>query len=75
MNNRAQFDQLLAAQPFRPFWLETTGGNQIRVLKREWLLQPSATGYSFVVFSDEGTYTILNYSDLTDTIRIEEPNR
>jgi hypothetical protein len=73
MTNRAQLNNLLAAKPFRPFWLETTGGNQIKVAKPAWFFQPAPDGYSFVVFNDDSTYTVLNYADLTDNIVIEGP--
>jgi hypothetical protein len=75
MTNRAQLEQLLNSRPFRPFWLETVGGTQIRVAKSSRLWMPDDNPYSFVVFNDNSTYTVLNYADLTDTITVEDPTR
>jgi hypothetical protein len=66
-----QIKNLLAAKPFRPFWLETTGGSLIRVARAEWLLEPPEAGGTFVVFNQDRSYSILAYADLTENITVE----
>jgi hypothetical protein len=73
MINRPQIDNLLTSKPFRPFWLETTGGVLIRVAKSTRLWKADDNPYSFVVFNDDSTYSILNYANLTDNITVEGP--
>lgn len=65
MANRDQIQRQLSLQPFRVFWLETTGGNQIRVMRPDWFYEPADSGGEFVVFGD-GVINILNYKDILD---------
>jgi hypothetical protein len=67
-----QIKQHLTLKPFRPFWLETTGGSRIRVARPQWVWMPENGNGSFAVFS-EGHYYILAYRDLLDNVVIEVP--
>ena len=74
MANQFQIQKQLALRPFRPFWLETTGGNQIRVVRSEWFYSIPDSNGEFWVFS-EGVGYMLNYRDILDNIMVEGPPR
>lgn len=63
----------LEYKPFRPFYLETVGGNIIRVAKAEWFHEVPKLGRLFI--SDENGTTITYWKDLSDTIEIETPKQ
>lgn len=64
----------LEYKPFRPFYLETVGGNIIRVERAEWFHEvPNMSGQ--LIISDENGTTITYWKDLTDAIEIETPKR
>jgi predicted transcriptional regulator len=67
-----QIRHYLQSQPFRPFWLETVGGNRIRIGKPQWVFLPDDELSHFAVFA-EGNYHILTYRDLLENIVIEAP--
>jgi copper oxidase (laccase) domain-containing protein len=62
----------LKMNPFRPFWLETIGGNRIRVVRSDWFHEvPEADGLIYI-YDEEGT-TITRWSDLGETIQVDDP--
>jgi len=60
----------LEHKPFRPFFIETSGGNLIRVSRPEWVYFPPETGY-FVVF-EGGAASYLAFRDVR-TVLVEQP--
>jgi hypothetical protein len=74
MANPLQIKRQLAIRPFRAFWLETTGGNQIRVMRPEWFYDVPDSNGEFVVFSDSVVH-VLNYRDILDNVTVEGPAR
>jgi hypothetical protein len=52
MANPLQIKRQLTVRPFRNFWLETTGGSQVRVMRPEWFYDVPDSNGEFVVFSD-----------------------
>jgi len=67
-----QMHSLVAARPFRPFLVETKGGNQIRLDRPEWFYEPPDQLGDFVIFGF-GEMHLLNYRDLLDTVLVEQP--
>jgi hypothetical protein len=67
MINVSQLRDLLAANPFRPFWIETSEGTQIEVQKPEWYYEPPGLPRDgeFVVFTPTGTH-VLNHRDIAN---------
>lgn len=62
----------LSLKPFRPFWVETTGGNRIHVIKPEWCLVVSDRGET-VIFGESNEVYVIRLADLLDSIVIEGP--
>jgi hypothetical protein len=62
----------LALRPFRPFQVETTGGNRIRVIKPEWCLVVPDRGET-VIFGESGEVYVIRLADLLDAIVVEGP--
>ena len=56
--------------PFRAFWLETIGGNRIRVGRPDWLHEFSAT--DFVVFTGVAVH-VLRWKEVLESIEVENP--
>jgi hypothetical protein len=67
-----QIRHYLQSRPFRPFWLETVGGNRIRIGKAQWVFLPDLELSHFAVFA-QGHYHILAYRDLLENIVVEAP--
>jgi hypothetical protein len=65
-----QIHKQTAFKPFRPFFIETSGGTLIRVSRPEWIFFPPETG-NFVVF--EGAAA--SYIDFRDvrSVLVEQP--
>ena len=74
MINPRQIQNQLALRPFRVFWLETSGGNQIRVTRPDWFYPVPDSNGEFWVFAD-GVCHVLNYRDILDHIIVEGPPR
>ena len=72
MENADKIHQQLAVRPFRPFWIHTKAGTQIRVGKPEWYWEPEGGHGEFVVFDTRGC-SFLNYRDVTSMIIVEVP--
>jgi hypothetical protein len=72
MKNLTQLKRQLAMRPFRPFWLETSGGKRIRVSRPDWFIEVPERWGTFIVFG-EGFVSHAHYGDLTDLIEVEDP--
>ena len=70
MENAEKIHEQLTRRPFRPFWVHTTGGNQIRVERPDWFLEVPDSGGEFAVFGHQG-YALLNYRDVSSLIVVE----
>ena len=70
MENADKIHRQLAAKPFRPFWIHTKAGTQVRVGRPEWYWEPPDGYGEFVVFDTHG-YSHLNYRDVTSMIIVE----
>jgi hypothetical protein len=71
MSNIPKIHDLLATKPFRPFWIETSGGTHIFIEKAEWYYEPPGKDGEFVVFG-EHTH-LLNHRDVLDTVTVQNP--
>jgi hypothetical protein len=72
MKDLAQLKKQLAMRPFRPFWLETSGGTRIRVSRPDWFIEVPERWGTFIVFG-EGFVSHSHYADLTELIEVEDP--
>jgi hypothetical protein len=62
----------LALRPFRPFQVETTGGNRICVARPELCLVAPSVG-EMVIFGEAGEVYVIRLTDLLDSIVVEGP--
>jgi hypothetical protein len=74
MINPRQIKNQLALRPFRVFWIETIGGNRIRVTRPDWFFEPPDSMGEFIIFGD-GVIRVLNYAHILDNITVEGPPR
>jgi hypothetical protein len=72
MKDLTQLKKQLAMRPFRPFWLETSGGTRIRVGRPDWFIEVPERWGTFIVCG-EGYVSHAHYGDLTDLIEVEDP--
>lgn len=74
MENAEKIHRQLALRPFRPFWIETKSGAQLRVERPEWFFEPPDGLGEFAIFDLLG-YTLLNFRDVTSVVGIENPKQ
>jgi hypothetical protein len=74
MENQEKIQQRLTMQPFRPFWITTRVGTQVRVERPEWYWEPLGGFGEFAVFDTHG-HSLLNFSDVSPVLVVETPHR
>lgn len=65
-----QIHKQIRYSPFRPFFIETSGGTLVRVSRPEWIYFPPETGH-FVVFEGSAA-SYINFRDVRSVL-IEQP--
>ncbi|PYK18113.1 MAG: hypothetical protein DME55_07795 [Verrucomicrobia bacterium] len=72
MENVEKIHAQLAMRPFRPFWIVTHDGSQIRIDRAQWYWEPPGGFGEFAVFDTHG-YSLLNYRDVSSVVVVETP--
>jgi hypothetical protein len=72
MENVDKIHRQLAMKPFRPFWVYTTAGSQIRVDRPEWFWEVPDSHGEVAIFGHQG-YALLNYRDVSSLVIVEVP--
>jgi hypothetical protein len=65
-----QIHKQMAYRPFRPFYIETSGGTVVRVSRPEWIYFPPATNHFVVFEGSAGSY--IAFSEVRSVL-IEQP--
>ena len=65
-----QIHQQVAYRPFRPFFIETSGGTLVRVARSDWIYFPPNTGH-LVVFEGAAA-SFIDFRDIRSVL-IEQP--
>jgi len=73
MENTEKIRKQLLMRPFRPFWIGTRDGIQIRVNRPEWYWEPPDGHGEFAIFDTNG-YSLLNYRDVSSVVIVETPH-